>query len=178
MLKKLVVVATFTGFSFSAFAQGEEITYEVPVKDPALQPFATDVITDASLRKVIKVDPRRPERRREFIKLDYTMPTTLVGKENLKVEMRGPIPTAGEAQMKLSSTQGTATCNQQVAGTFDCRMEYDKLNLPIDAELAAVAIENSGLTPEAIAAKKAVQASFSGEPIGILHGLRLRQSGH
>jgi hypothetical protein len=175
MFRKFMVAAVVLSSALSAHAQGEEVTYEVPVNDPALAPFATDIVTDADLRHVVKFDPRRPQRRKEFIKLDYTMPTTLVGTENMKIEMRGPVPAEGETAIALKSKQGVANCTLQEGGDYNCTMDYAKENLPIDAELAAAAIENSGLNAEGIIAKKAVQAAFAGEPIGILHGVKLKQ---
>jgi hypothetical protein len=133
----------------TAFADATEVTYTVPVQDPALQPYAT-----------FETDSGQIERQGNQVTLTYQLPQELTGTQT-SVTMIG-VEVPGEVTMDLSGPQANATCT-----TSSCTIRYKNLNL--DESKTRDFLLNKDISRDEFNGRMQVFRHFEGDPIGILH---------
>jgi hypothetical protein len=97
-------------------------------------------------------------------RVDYTMPTLLVGSDQM-VSLRGSVDTTGRAAT-VSGDVGTATCDLAPGDGFAIRCNETLTNIQVD--LGEVQRMTQSLPAPMAALFVGVASRFSGEPIGIV----------
>jgi hypothetical protein len=123
-------------------------SYEVPVKDAALQAFAHYPVGP------VEWTAKKGER-----KLEYALPTDLIGSEQ-RLELVGADSPNGPWTLR-GATFGTADC-QALNGQIVCREAL--AGVPIDVNAVAARVQTGDLPPQRLDVTKV----FNGDPIGIL----------
>jgi hypothetical protein len=157
-MKKNFYLIGLTLISFNSFAQNTEHksdykitgTYQVPVVDEKLKPFAKFSVL---IKQEIKND--------ELV-TKYDLPLALTGEEKEIIVTGSSEPGAPP----MSGEFSTGTCSD-TAHQRACTMVYNQ-NLKINESAAAAYLNSLNLPDEELQMRLQVAREFSGDPIGVL----------
>ena len=165
MFSGFVVIALF---SAGALAHDGQSFYSVPVKEPALIPYATFEIPEARLRI-----------RAGFAEMDYKLPPSLSGVKDLHVKMEAFSHGAWGETLHLTGRFGFMDC--EVRGNLaDCHVVYERKTMPPLTPAGQAKVQNfleqTFLNEEELAIHQNIFAVFSHEAAGDCKNVPVRRS--